>query len=85
MIESPAAWHGRGVNWPQRALKGYHWKASEGLLRQPRGILAMLFAEADVCDGDDCSFSYAVESGLKSGIYAVSIQHGKWNIMCRSW
>jgi N,N-dimethylformamidase len=72
------AWHGRGVNWPQRALKGYHWKTSKDWRQQPAEFSAMLFREDDLLDAEwTPSFSYTVPSGLRSGIYAVHLQHGK--------
>lgn len=73
-----AAWNGRGVNWPQRALKGYHWKASTDWRREPGEFSAIYFREDDLLDAEwKPSFSYTVPSGLKSGIYAVHLQHGK--------
>ena len=75
---SPAAWHGRGVNWPQRALKGYHWKTSKDWRQQPGEFSAIYFREDDLLDAEwKPSFSYTVPSGLRSGIYAVHLQHGK--------
>ncbi len=75
---SPAAWHGRGVNWPQRALKGYHWKTSKDWRQQPGEFSAIYFREDDLLDAEwNPSFSYTVPSGLRSGIYAVHLQHGK--------
>jgi N,N-dimethylformamidase len=75
---SPAAWHGRGVNWPQRALKGFHWKASKDWRQQPGEFSAIYFREDDLLDAEWApSFSYTVPAGLRSGIYAVHLQHGK--------
>ncbi len=75
---SPAAWHGRGVNWPQRALKGYHWKTSKDWREQPGEFSAIYFREDDLLDAEwKPSFSYTVPAGLRSGIYAVHLQHGK--------
>ena len=72
------AWHGRGVNWPQRAMKGYHWKASKDWRQQPGEFSAIYFREDDLLDAEwKPSFSYTVPSGLRSGIYAVHLQHGK--------
>ena len=71
------AWHGRGVNWPQRALKGYHWKASKDWRQQPGEFSAMYFREDDLLDAEwKPSFSYKVPDGLRSGIYAVHLEHG---------
>jgi len=73
-----AAWNGRGVNWPQRAMKGYHWKASTDWRNQPDEFSAIYFREDDLLDAEwTPSFSYAVPRGLRSGIYAVHLQHGK--------
>jgi len=73
-----AAWNGRGVNWPQRAMKGYHWKASTDWRQQPGEFSAMYFREDDLLDAEwTPGFSYTVPQGLRSGIYAVHLQHGK--------
>ena len=73
-----AAWNGRGVNWTQRAMKGYHWKASTDWRNQPDEFSAIYFREDDLLDAEwTPSFSYAVPRGLRSGIYAVHLQHGK--------
>ena len=75
---SPAAWHGRGVNWPQRAMKGYHWTSSKDWRKQPGEFSAIYFREDDLLDAEWVpSFSYTVPAGLRSGIYAVHLQHGK--------
>ena len=72
------AWHGRSVNWPQRALKGYHWKASKDWRLQPVEFSAMYFREDDLMDAEwTPSFTYTVPQGLRSGIYALHLQHGK--------
>ncbi|HWU55066.1 MAG TPA: N,N-dimethylformamidase beta subunit family domain-containing protein [Rhizomicrobium sp.] len=72
-----AAWNGRGVNWPQRAMKGYHWKSSTDWRKQPDEFSAMYFREDDLLDAEwTPSFSYTVPKGLRSGIYAVHLQHG---------
>ena len=39
-----AAWNGRGVNWPQRAMKGYHWASSKDWRQQPGEFSAMYFS-----------------------------------------
>jgi N,N-dimethylformamidase len=73
-----AAWNGRGVNWPQRAMKGYHWASSKDWRQQPGEFSAMYFREDDLLDAEwNPGFSYTVPQGLKSGIYAVHLQHGK--------
>jgi len=75
---SPAAWNGRGVNWPQRALKGYHWKASKDWRKAPVEFSAMYFRADDLLDADwTPSFRYTVPQGTRSGFYAVHLQHGK--------
>lgn len=75
---TPQAWHGQSVNWPQRAMKGYHWKSSADWRQQPGEFSGMLFREDDLLDAEWApSFSYAVPMGLRSGIYAVHLQHGK--------
>jgi N,N-dimethylformamidase len=75
---SPAAWDGRGVNWPQRAMKGYRWKSSKDWRQQPGEFSAIYFREDDLLDAEWApSFSYTVPAGLRSGIYAVHLQHGK--------
>ena len=73
-----AAWHGRGVNWPQRAMKGFHWKSSKDWRQQPGEFSAIYFREDDLLDAEWApSFTYTVPQGLRSGIYAVHLQHGK--------
>jgi N,N-dimethylformamidase len=75
---SAQAWHGRTVNWPQRALKGFHWKDSKDWRQQPNEFSAIYFREDDLLDAEwSPSFSYNVPAGLRSGIYAVHLRHGK--------
>jgi N,N-dimethylformamidase len=74
---TPNAWNGHGVNWPQRALKGYHWKASTDWRRQPGEFSGILFREDDLLDAEWApSFTYTVPAGTSSGFYAVHLQHG---------
>ena len=76
--DTQAAWNGRGVNWPQRAMKGYHWASSKDWRQQPGEFSAMYFREDDLLDAEwKPSFTYTAPAGLKSGIYAVHLQQGK--------
>lgn len=72
------AWHGKCVNWPQRAMKGYRWKDSKDWRLQPGEFSGILFRQDDLLDAEwTPSFTYTVPKGLRSGIYAVHLQHGK--------
>lgn len=72
-----AGWDGRGVNWPQRAMKGFHWKSSKDWRKDPVEFSALYFREDDLLDAEWApSFSYTVPANLRSGIYAVHLQHG---------
>ena len=73
-----AAWNGRGVNWPQRAMKGYHWTVQQGLAPAAERILRHLFprGRSSGC-GMEAQLHLYRAAGLKSGIYAVHLQHGK--------
>lgn len=73
----PAKLAGQAVNWPQRGMRGYHWKSSDDWKTQPEEFTAVCCRDDDLIDaGWESGFSYTVPDDLKSGIYAVHLQHG---------
>lgn len=73
---SPSKMIGQTVNWPQRGMRGYHWKSSDNWKAAPEEFTAICCHDDDLIDADwESDFSYLVPDSLKSGIYAVHLQH----------
>jgi N,N-dimethylformamidase len=69
--------HGVTVNLPVRAVAGVDWRADVSSRRErPGHYSAIHFHDDDLYDAEwAADFSYAVPAGLRSGIYAVRLQH----------
>ena len=67
--------HGRVVNLPTRAAKGYRWNDTEyDWKKQPSHYAAIHFHRHDLYDcGWETDFEYVVPDDLKSGVYAVEL------------
>ncbi|MEX0809437.1 MAG: N,N-dimethylformamidase beta subunit family domain-containing protein [Dongiaceae bacterium] len=70
--------HGRIVNLPTRAQKGWRWNDTEyDWKKQPSHYSAIHFHRHDLYDcGWETDFDYAVPDDLKSGVYAVELMQG---------
>jgi N,N-dimethylformamidase len=72
--------HGRTVNLPARAMKGWNWDGSEyNWTRKPEQYGAIHFHDDDLYDCEwETDFAWEVPAGLKSGIYCIHLsQQGK--------
>lgn len=73
---SPSKMGGHTVNWPQRGMRGYHWKAAKDWKAAPGEFTAIYCHDDDLIDAKwEPSFSYSIPSNLQSGIYAVHLEH----------
>jgi N,N-dimethylformamidase len=74
----PNALHGRTENLPSRGCKGHNWTGQEqNFAHAPQEYGAIHFHEDDLHDaGWQTSFSYAIPSTLRSGVYAVRLRAG---------
>ena len=70
--------HGKIVNMPARAMKGYNWSGDELCWRHaPDEYGAIHFHDDDVYDAAwDEDFVLTVPENLKSGLYAVRVGYG---------
>ncbi|HEY4162204.1 MAG TPA: N,N-dimethylformamidase beta subunit family domain-containing protein, partial [Dongiaceae bacterium] len=72
--------HGRIVNLPARAMKGWNWNGSEyDWTKKPEHYGAIHFHDDDLYDCEwETDFVWEVPAGLKSGIYCIHLtQQGK--------
>ncbi len=71
----PNGLHGRVVNLPSRAVKGFNWSGAEqnwGHASQEYG--AIHFHDDDLYDAEwDTDFTYEIPADLRSGVYAVRL------------
>ncbi|MFP6742399.1 MAG: LamG-like jellyroll fold domain-containing protein, partial [Alphaproteobacteria bacterium] len=69
----PNGLHGRLVNLPSRAVKGFNWSGAEQNWRHaPQEYGAIHFHDDDLYDAEwDTDFSYEIPADLRSGVYAV--------------
>jgi N,N-dimethylformamidase len=76
---SPNGLHGRLVNLPTRAMKGWNWDASElDWRRAPEQYGAIHFHDDDLYDaGWQTDATFEVPAHLRSGIYAARLQDGE--------
>ncbi len=74
----PHGLHGRTVNLPARAMKGWNWDAStHRWTDRPDQYGAIHFHDDDVADaGWEPAFSLTVPDSLISGTYAAHVWHG---------
>jgi N,N-dimethylformamidase len=75
---SPNRLHGRLVNLPARAMKGYNWSGTEhDWKRAPSQYGAIHFHDDDLYDaGWDADFTLTIPETMPSGIYAARLQAG---------
>lgn len=68
--------HGRAVNLPSRAVKGFNWSGNEQNWRHaPQQYGAIHFHDDDHYDaGWETGFSYVIPADLRSGVYAVRLR-----------
>ena len=68
--------HGRMVNLPSRAVKGFNWSGNEQNWRHaPEEYGAIHFHDDDLYDAEwDVDFTYEVPADLRSGVYAVRLR-----------
>ena len=73
---SPNGLHGRTVNMPSRACKGFNWSGAEQNWRHaPQEYGAIHFHDDDLYDaGWQTSFQYTLPDDLPSGVYAVRLK-----------
>ena len=71
----PNRLHGRTVNLPSRACKGYNWSGTEQNWRHaPQEYGAIHFHDDDLYDaGWETEFEYTVPGDLPSGVYAIHL------------
>ncbi len=76
---SPYRLHGRLVNLPARAMKGYNWDGTVMNWREaPEQYGAIHFHDDDIADaGWQVDFTLTIPSTLKSGLYAVRLRAGE--------
>lgn len=72
----PNGLHGRTVNLPSRAVKGFNWSGKEQSWRHaPEEYGAIHFHDDDLYDAEwDTDFTYKVPADLRSGVYAVRLR-----------
>ena len=72
----PNGLHGRVVNLPSRAVKGFNWSGTEQNWRHaPEEYGAIHFHDDDLYDAEwDTDFTYEIPEDLRSGVYAVRLQ-----------
>ena len=72
----PNGLHGRLVNLPSRAVKGFNWSGTEQNWRHaPEQYGAIHFHDDDLYDAEwDTDFTYEVPADLRSGVYAVRLR-----------
>ena len=72
----PNSLHGRVVNLPSRAVKGFNWSGSEQNWRHaPEEYGAIHFHDDDLYDAEwDTDFTYDIPTDLSSGVYAVRLR-----------
>jgi N,N-dimethylformamidase len=70
--------HGKVINLPTRAQKGFRWNDTEyDWKKQPSHYAAIHFHRHDLYDcGWQTDFEYVVPADLKSGVYAVELTQG---------
>ncbi|MBT5432283.1 MAG: N,N-dimethylformamidase [Rhodospirillaceae bacterium] len=75
MDASPNGLHGRVVNLPSRAVKGFNWSGTEQNWRSaPQEYGAIHFHDDDLYDAEwDTDFTYEIPADLRSGVYAVRL------------
>jgi N,N-dimethylformamidase len=73
---SPRGRHGRTVNLPTRAMKGWNWDGSEYVwTHKPEHYGAIHFHDDDLYDcGWETDFSLTVPDDLPSGLYAAHLE-----------
>jgi N,N-dimethylformamidase len=73
---SPNGLHGRVVNLPSRAVKGFNWSGTEQNWRHaPEEYGAIHFHDDDLYDAEwDTDFTYEIPADLRSGVYAVRLR-----------
>ena len=71
----PGGLHGRVVNLPSRAVKGFNWSGAEQSWRHaPEKYGAIHFHDDDLYDAEwETDFSYEIPADLPSGVYAVRL------------
>jgi N,N-dimethylformamidase len=72
----PNGLHGRTVNLPSRAVKGFNWSGREQNWRHaPEEYGAIHFHDDDLYDAEwDTDFTYEIPADLRSGVYAVRLR-----------
>ena len=72
----PNSLHGRVVNLPSRAVKGFNWSGNEQNWRHgPEEYGAIHFHDDDLYDAEwDTDFTYEIPADLRSGVYAVRLR-----------
>jgi N,N-dimethylformamidase len=72
----PNGLHGRAVNLPSRAVKGFNWSGNEQNWRHaPLEYGAIHFHDDDLYDAEwETDFTYEIPGDLRSGVYAVRLQ-----------
>ncbi len=72
----PNRLHGRLVNLPSRAVKGFNWSGNEQNWRHaPEEYGAIHFHDDDIYDAEwDTDFTYEIPADLRSGVYAVRLR-----------
>lgn len=72
---SPNGLHGKAVNLPSRAVKGFNWSGAEQNWRSaPLEYGAIHFHDDDLYDAEwETDFTYKIPADLRSGVYAVRV------------
>jgi N,N-dimethylformamidase len=72
----PNGLHGRVVNLPSRAVKGFNWSGTEQNWRHaPEEYGAIHFHDDDLYNAEwDTDFTYEIPADLRSGVYAVRLR-----------
>ena len=75
---SPHGRHGRTVNLPTRAMKGWNWDGSEyNWTHKPEHYGAIHFHDDDLYDcGWETDFAFEVPADLPSGLYCARLSRG---------
>lgn len=70
--------HGKTVNLPTRAMKGWNWDGSEyNWTHKPEHYGAIHFHDDDLYDCEwDTDFTFTVPGDLPSGLYCAELTHG---------
>lgn len=73
----PNAIHLAGINRPVRCMTGFNWRGADSFRLAPREFGGVHFHDDALTDSNwDTTLSFDVPADLKSGIYALRLDHG---------